>query len=74
MLIIAKYCQADKSKILLRCYKRAMVEDLTPSGGIQLAVRVVLKLGGTGLQVQLSSIPRYNLEAKLPPAWFAMSP
>ena len=51
-----------------------MVEDLTPSGGIQLAVRVVLKLGGTGLQVQLSSTPRYNLETKLPPAWFAISP
>ena len=43
-------------------------------GEFPLAVRVVLKLGGIWLQVQLSSTPPYNLEAKLPPVWFAISP
>ena len=79
MLIIAKYCQADKSKILSQNFAAVLQtcrgrrfdpirrNPASGQGGTN-------KLGGTRLQVQLSSTPRYNLETKLPPARFAISP
>ena len=79
MLIIAKYCPADKNNIYCKVSSfhdniygvTNVVEDLTsgllrrnPAGG-----QSGIELGGTSFQVQ-----RYNHAAMLPPAWFAVNP
>ena len=79
MLIIAKYCQADKNNFLSQRFPlpwqylgylqtRSKIWPENYCEEIHLEVRVVLKPRGTGLQVQLN-----NHAVTLPSAWFTVS-